>query len=184
MAKKVLRITSARPGFIRGGHPHPAMPTDYALDFFNKKQLEAIRAEPQLTVEEVDADQAAVVITGDSAAPVAPLTSLALDIPIGPEARVSLAAIIGIALVEGTLSNEAWNALSDAERGERLQPVLERFVAEERARLDRVEKPEVEVKPDGETATATNAETKPETRAERTAREKAERQAKNGSPKE
>lgn len=172
---KVLRITSAHPGFIRGGHPHPATPTNYALDFFSKEQLKAIRAEPLLTVEEIDADGSAPVIAGKVEAPVVPLASLALEIPIGPEARVSLAAVVGIALVKATLSNEAWNALSDAERGERLQPVLERFVDEERARLDRIVEPEV--KTEGETTTAA----KPETRAERTAREKAEREAK-GDP--
>lgn len=63
---KVLRITSAHPGFIRGGHPHPATPTDYALDFFNEEQLVALRAEPMLTVEEVDADEAASVVERQS----------------------------------------------------------------------------------------------------------------------
>lgn len=62
MGTKVIRITSARPGFMRGGHAHPAAPTDYAPGFFSDAQLAAICAEPMLTVEEVEVDGDAPVI--------------------------------------------------------------------------------------------------------------------------
>lgn len=51
---KILRITSKRDGFRRGGMAHPATATDHAIDAFTKEQLAQIKAEPMLTVEEID----------------------------------------------------------------------------------------------------------------------------------
>ncbi|HXG29327.1 MAG TPA: HI1506-related protein [Nevskiales bacterium] len=51
---KVLRITSKRDGFRRGGIAHSTTPTDHPIDRFTKEQLAAIKTEPMLTVEEID----------------------------------------------------------------------------------------------------------------------------------
>ena len=50
----MIRITSRKDGFIRGGVRHPAEPTAYPDKFFGKAQLEAIEAEPMLVVEHID----------------------------------------------------------------------------------------------------------------------------------
>lgn len=42
-------ISRAHDGFRRGGHAHPADAT-YPADYFSAEQLEAIEAEPLLTV--------------------------------------------------------------------------------------------------------------------------------------
>mgnify|MGYP006303624231 CR=1 FL=1 len=54
----MIRITSKRNGFRRCGVAHPATPTDYTDDRFTPKELERLRAEPMLVVEELDGDPA------------------------------------------------------------------------------------------------------------------------------
>lgn len=47
----MIRITSKIDGFRRAGVAHPAAPTEYPDDKFNKEQLAALKAEPMLIVE-------------------------------------------------------------------------------------------------------------------------------------
>jgi hypothetical protein len=47
----MIRITSRIDGFRRCGVAHPKAATEYADDRFSKKELEALQAEPMLTVE-------------------------------------------------------------------------------------------------------------------------------------
>ena len=51
---KLLRITSRREGFRRAGIAHPARPTDHPLDGFTEAQIEVLKGEPMLIVEEVE----------------------------------------------------------------------------------------------------------------------------------
>lgn len=51
---KVLRITAKRDGFRRAGIAHPAQPTDHPLDSLSDDQVEALKAEPMLVVEEIE----------------------------------------------------------------------------------------------------------------------------------
>jgi hypothetical protein len=51
---KIIRITSKRDGFRRGGIAHPFKATDYDVSVFSKKQLEALKSEPMLVVEEAE----------------------------------------------------------------------------------------------------------------------------------
>ncbi|MBF0249959.1 MAG: hypothetical protein HQL35_04935 [Alphaproteobacteria bacterium] len=55
MAKKI-RIVSRIDGFRRGGKAHPKTVTFHDLDAFTKEQLEAIKTEPNLIVDEVDVE--------------------------------------------------------------------------------------------------------------------------------
>lgn len=50
---KGLRIRSTVEGFRRGGVAHPKEPTEHPLDRFSKEQLQAIKEEPNLLVEEI-----------------------------------------------------------------------------------------------------------------------------------
>lgn len=52
---KILRITARRDGFRRAGLAHPARPVDHPIETFTAEQVEALKAEPQLVVEEIDA---------------------------------------------------------------------------------------------------------------------------------
>lgn len=47
----MIRITSTRDGFRRGGIAHPKGTVEYPDKTFSKLQLAAIQAEPVLTVE-------------------------------------------------------------------------------------------------------------------------------------
>lgn len=53
---KALQITArSEKGFRRAGVFHPATPTLHPLNAFKKEQIDALKAEPQLIVAEVDA---------------------------------------------------------------------------------------------------------------------------------
>ena len=57
MAKlKVLRITAKRDGRRRAGVDHPASPVDHPLDAFSKAQIEQLKADDQLVVQETEID--------------------------------------------------------------------------------------------------------------------------------
>lgn len=47
----MIKITSKRHLFRRGGVAHPKGPVEYADDRFTKKDLAILQAEPMLTVE-------------------------------------------------------------------------------------------------------------------------------------
>jgi len=49
----MIRITSKRDGFRRCGIAHSQTPTEYKDDQFTKEQLDALKAEPMLTVTEI-----------------------------------------------------------------------------------------------------------------------------------
>lgn len=51
-----LRITSKRAGFRRAGTAHPAATTVYPDGRFTPEQVEALKAEPMLIVEEIPAE--------------------------------------------------------------------------------------------------------------------------------
>lgn len=55
MAKKIRTISSIE-GFRRGGVAHSRTPTDFPVSRFTKAQLEQIKNEPRLVVEEVEDD--------------------------------------------------------------------------------------------------------------------------------
>ncbi|MGD8388946.1 MAG: HI1506-related protein [Desulfobacteraceae bacterium] len=48
----MIRITSKQDGFRRAGMAHPSAGRDYPDDFFNKAQMERLRNEPMLIVQE------------------------------------------------------------------------------------------------------------------------------------
>lgn len=50
----VLRITSRRDGFRRAGIVHPAVPVDHPIGELTEDQIEALRSERMLIVEEID----------------------------------------------------------------------------------------------------------------------------------
>lgn len=50
----MIRIASNRHNFRRCGIAHPKEPTDYPDDRFSEQELEALNAEPMLTVEFID----------------------------------------------------------------------------------------------------------------------------------
>lgn len=53
---KKIRIRSKKDGFRRAGMAHPAEWTEYPASAFTPEQLEAIKAEPMLQVEEFEAE--------------------------------------------------------------------------------------------------------------------------------
>jgi hypothetical protein len=53
----MIRIRSKRGGFRRCGIAHPESPVDYPDDKFSKKQLEELKGEPMLFVEELPGPQ-------------------------------------------------------------------------------------------------------------------------------
>lgn len=65
---KVLRIRAKRDGFRRAGMAHPATPTDHPLDALTADQVEALKAEPMLVVEEVEDKPAAKASAAKSGA--------------------------------------------------------------------------------------------------------------------
>lgn len=48
-----IRITAKVNGFRRCGVSHPSTATEYPSDQFSKKEMEILKAEPQLVVEEI-----------------------------------------------------------------------------------------------------------------------------------
>lgn len=52
---QILRITSKRAGFRRGGLAHPAEAVDHARSRFTEEQIAELKAEPMLVVEEISA---------------------------------------------------------------------------------------------------------------------------------
>jgi hypothetical protein len=48
----MIRITAKIDGFRRCGIAHGKTPTEYADEKFSRKELEILKAEPNLTVEE------------------------------------------------------------------------------------------------------------------------------------
>lgn len=52
----MLKITSKKDGFRRCGVEHPATPTLHEEDAFTDEQIEILKAESMLIVEEVDGD--------------------------------------------------------------------------------------------------------------------------------
>ncbi|OPY15616.1 MAG: hypothetical protein A4E66_00020 [Syntrophus sp. PtaB.Bin001] len=63
----MIRITSKQEGFRRCGMAHPATATEYPSDKFSKKELEILKGEPTLIVEEI-ADEPAKKETKKGAA--------------------------------------------------------------------------------------------------------------------
>lgn len=51
---KMIRITAKRDGFRRAGIAHGKAPTDYPAEAFTADQLEQLRSDPMLTVEDVE----------------------------------------------------------------------------------------------------------------------------------
>lgn len=49
----MIRIRSKIDGFRRCGVSHPVAPSSYPDGRFSKKELETLKAEPMLTVEEI-----------------------------------------------------------------------------------------------------------------------------------
>jgi hypothetical protein len=52
----MIRITSRQDGFRRCGVAHPATATEYPSGKFSKKELEILKGEPMLIVEEIADD--------------------------------------------------------------------------------------------------------------------------------
>jgi hypothetical protein len=51
---KILRITSRTHGFRRCGVAHPSKAVDHPLGKFTEQQIELLKAEPELVVQEMD----------------------------------------------------------------------------------------------------------------------------------
>ena len=49
-----LRITAQNDGFRRCGIPHPAQPTDHPAGRFTEEQIAILKADPMLTVVEIE----------------------------------------------------------------------------------------------------------------------------------
>lgn len=54
ITKPGLRIRALKEGFRRAGLKHSVTPKDHLLESFTKKQIDALKAEPLLNVQEVD----------------------------------------------------------------------------------------------------------------------------------
>jgi hypothetical protein len=53
---KILRVTSKVDGFRRADMAHPAVATDHPIDSLSKEQIEALKGEPMLVVEEAEVE--------------------------------------------------------------------------------------------------------------------------------
>lgn len=53
---KIIRITAATEGFRRAGMAHSKTPTDHPESAFDEAQIQALQAEPALTVQIIDQD--------------------------------------------------------------------------------------------------------------------------------
>jgi len=63
---KIIRITAKKDGFRRGGLAHPARAVEYPAEKFSAGELEALRTEPMLVVQELDVpDPAAPAENGE-----------------------------------------------------------------------------------------------------------------------
>lgn len=51
---KIYRITAHRDGHRRAGMAHSTRPVDHPADRFTKAQLEQLRADPRLVIQEVE----------------------------------------------------------------------------------------------------------------------------------
>lgn len=51
---KILRITAKRDGYRRCGVKHGGEATDHEIDAFSKKQVEILKADPFLVVQELE----------------------------------------------------------------------------------------------------------------------------------
>lgn len=56
---KILRITAKRDGYRRCGVAHPGAATDHEIDAFDAKQIETLKQDSMLIVQELDAGAAA-----------------------------------------------------------------------------------------------------------------------------
>ena len=54
---KIIRITAKKDGFRRGGLTHSTTATDYPDWAFEPEELEALKAEPMLVVQKLDAPE-------------------------------------------------------------------------------------------------------------------------------
>ncbi len=54
IAASAIRVTSKVPGFRRAGHAWPGRPVTVPVAFFTSDQLDALRDEPNLIVEDID----------------------------------------------------------------------------------------------------------------------------------
>lgn len=50
----MIQVTSKKEGFRRCGVSHPARPTDHPAGSFTEEQVEILKAEPMLTVVEIE----------------------------------------------------------------------------------------------------------------------------------
>lgn len=79
----MFRITAKTEGFRRCGVAHPSQPTDHPADRFTKEEIEILKAEPMLTVVEIEeaprpnANEA--ITKAKAAATIAELDELAKD---------------------------------------------------------------------------------------------------------
>lgn len=60
-----IRIVAKREGFRRAGIAHAGAPVDYLVEIFTPEQLEALRGEPMLVVQELDGP--AAILSGAGA---------------------------------------------------------------------------------------------------------------------
>lgn len=51
---KILRIIAKKPGFRRAGLAHPDHAVDHPVDAFTPEEVEAMKSEPMLVVQELD----------------------------------------------------------------------------------------------------------------------------------
>ena len=56
-ANNLIRITAKKDGFRRAGIAHPATATEYPVKQFSKAELERLKADPMLVVEELSAPE-------------------------------------------------------------------------------------------------------------------------------
>lgn len=64
---KVLRIAAKREGYRRCGVGHSEAAVDHAIDSFDEKQIEILKADPMLVVAEMDSAEAAEAKAGAEA---------------------------------------------------------------------------------------------------------------------
>lgn len=88
---KMLRITAKRAGFRRAGMAHPDTPVDHKLSDLSKEQIEALKAETMLIVQEIEGEAPKPgkqpKPTGDGSPPTA-------DAPKGPARAEAIAAAV------------------------------------------------------------------------------------------
>lgn len=79
----MIQVTSKQEGFRRCGVSHPARPTDHPDGKFTEEQIEILKAEPMLTVveveDEVKLNARDLIVMAKGAPDVATLNELAKD---------------------------------------------------------------------------------------------------------